>query len=108
MKMMTTEEVDEFARELPSLTLHGALPVATTMALALRVTDLLEKVEKLEAMVKLCKELQEKARDYLVESGTCGNKGTVQELLGDFCYQDDCKYCDLDRAEVRLSKELER
>lgn len=44
---MNTEEVDKLARELPTLTLHGCPPVATTMALAARVVELLESVERL-------------------------------------------------------------
>lgn len=42
------ENLDQFARELPRLTLHGPIPTGTVMALAARVVELLSRVEEIE------------------------------------------------------------
>lgn len=43
------EDVDKIARDLPRVCLHGHIPTATTMALAARVVELLDRVDTLEA-----------------------------------------------------------
>ncbi len=45
---MTNDEIDKFARDLPSMTLHGNIPTETTMALAARVVELLDEKAKLD------------------------------------------------------------
>lgn len=42
------EDVDKIARDLPTVCLHGHIPTATTMALAARVVELLDRVRGLE------------------------------------------------------------
>lgn len=44
---MTNDEIDKLARDMPGLTLHGHIPVETTMALARRVVELLSERDEL-------------------------------------------------------------
>ncbi len=43
------DDVDQMARDLPRMTLHGNIPTATTMALAARVVELLSAMREISA-----------------------------------------------------------
>ncbi len=44
-----SEYIDEIARDLPRMTLHGNIPTGTTMALAARVVELLSAMREISA-----------------------------------------------------------
>ena len=85
-------DIDQTARDLPRMTLHGNIPTATTMALAARVVELLARVAVLEAQVSglenACRSLRERNRalgidneslkDYVADQS--GEGGAVRPL----------------------------
>lgn len=74
------EDIDRFARELPSLTLHGNISTATTMAFAARIVELLDERSKVH---KRLQELQ-LLRDFFVEKAVVRDheRGLIRLPLG--------------------------
>lgn len=71
---MTPEVIDEFARDFPSLTMHGPIPPATTHALAARVVELLGRVEESEAQV------QSKTQEFIAANNRASLSGTALSI----------------------------
>lgn len=68
------DDADQMARDLPRMTLHGNIPTATTMALAARVVELLDRAFKseldltraklkIDSMAKVIGELRKELQD---------------------------------------------
>ena len=45
---MTNDEIDKLAADLPRMTMHGRVPTRTIMAMAMRITELLEENARLK------------------------------------------------------------